>query len=123
MVLEIISLQVVPEKSPSILHCLAYMNLELPCFQFSMSKIERILHLFFLLGVLDEQGSHRLVKYLNIQDCLEKSLKIKFALKSTRKTPKGLEKSVNLTFYRRIQQFFWRPKSVSNCGVFIWCSI
>ena len=30
-----------------------------------------------------EQGSHRLKKYLNIQDCLEKSLKIKYALKST----------------------------------------
>ena len=29
------------------------------------------------------QGSHRLEKYLNIQDCLEKSLKINFALKST----------------------------------------
>ena len=29
------------------------------------------------------QGSHRLEKYLNILDCLEKSLKIKFALKST----------------------------------------
>ena len=29
------------------------------------------------------QGSHRLEKYLNIQDCLEKSLKIKCALKST----------------------------------------
>ena len=29
------------------------------------------------------QGSHRLEKYLNIQDCLEKSLKIKFVLKST----------------------------------------
>ena len=28
------------------------------------------------------QGSHRLEKYLDIQDCLEKSLKIKFALKS-----------------------------------------
>ena len=33
--------------------------------------------------LLDSQGSHRLVKYLNMQDCLEKSLKIKFALKST----------------------------------------
>ena len=32
---------------------------------------------------LQTQGSHRLEKYLNIQDCLEKSLKIKFALKST----------------------------------------
>ena len=29
------------------------------------------------------QGSHRAWKYLNIQDCLENSLKIKFALKST----------------------------------------
>ena len=28
------------------------------------------------------QVSHRLEKYLNIQECLEKSLKIKFALKS-----------------------------------------
>ena len=29
------------------------------------------------------QGSHRLEKYLNTQDCLEKSLKIKFALKKS----------------------------------------
>ena len=29
------------------------------------------------------QGSYRLEKYLNIQDCLEKSLKIQFALKNT----------------------------------------
>ena len=33
--------------------------------------------------VLFFQGSHRFEKYLNIQDCLEKPLKIKFALKST----------------------------------------
>ena len=32
------------------------------------------------------QGSHRLEKYLNIQDCLEKSFKIKTALKGTQKT-------------------------------------
>ena len=48
------------------------------------------------------QGSHRLEKYLNIQDCLKKSLKIKFALK----TLKGLEKSLNFSIYRRIQQCF-----------------
>ena len=30
-----------------------------------------------------KQGLYRLEKYLNIQDCLEKSLKIKSALKST----------------------------------------
>ena len=33
--------------------------------------------------VAPSQGSHRLEKYLNMQDCLEKSLKIKFALNST----------------------------------------
>ena len=31
------------------------------------------------------QGLHRLEKYLNIHDCLEKSLKIKFALKKTQR--------------------------------------
>ena len=40
-----------------------------------------------LVGVAREEiflkGLHRLEKYLNIQDCLEKSLKIKIALKST----------------------------------------
>ena len=41
-----------------------------------------------------------------------KSLKIKFALKSTWKTFKGIEKSLNFTIYMRIQQCFWRPKSV-----------
>ena len=44
------------------------------------------------------QASHRLEKYLNIQECLEKSLKIKFA--------KDLEKSLNFINYRRIQQCF-----------------
>ena len=58
------------------------------------------------------QGLHRLEKYLNIQDCLEKALKMKFALKSTWKTLKGLDKSLNFTIYRRIQQCLWRPKSV-----------
>ena len=33
--------------------------------------------------VLGVQGSHRLEKYLNLEGFLEKSLKIKFALKST----------------------------------------
>ena len=53
-----------------------------------------------------------LEKYLNIQDGLEKSLKIKIALKSTGKTLKGLEKSLNFTIYRRIQHCLLRPKSV-----------
>ena len=59
-----------------------------------------------------EQGSHRFEKYLIIQDCLEKSLKIKFALKSTWKTLEGLEKFLNFITYRRIKQCFWRSKSV-----------
>ena len=63
-----------------------------------------------------KQGPHRLEKYLNIQDCLKKSLKIKFALKSTWKTLKGLEKFLNFTIFRRIQLCFGRPKSVYNCA-------
>ena len=43
------------------------------------------------LGVLVVQVSHRLDKFLNIQDCIEKSLEIKFAMKSTLKRLKGLE--------------------------------
>ena len=35
-----------------------------------------------IMGV-DKQGSQRLEKYLNIQDCLEKSVKIIFVLKCT----------------------------------------
>ena len=39
------------------------------------------------------QGLHRLEKYLNLESFLEKSLKIKSALKSTGKSPQSLEKS------------------------------
>ena len=56
-----------------------------------------------MFGPAHKQGSHRLEKYLKLQDWLEKSLKIKLALKSTWKTLKGLEKSLNFTIYRRIQ--------------------
>ena len=38
------------------------------------------------------QGSHRLEKYLNLEGFLEKSLKINYALKSTGKSLKSLEK-------------------------------
>ena len=44
------------------------------------------------------QGSHRLEKYLNLEVFLEKSLKIKSALKSTGKSLKGHEKSFNYFF-------------------------
>ena len=47
------------------------------------------------------QGSHRLEKYLNLEGFLEKSLKIKSALKSTGKLLKGLEKSLNSSIFCR----------------------
>ena len=47
------------------------------------------------------QGSHRLEKYLNLQGFLEKSSKIKYALKSTGNSYKGLEKSLDSSSYCR----------------------
>ena len=48
------------------------------------------------------QGSHRLEKYLSLEDFLEKSLKIKSALKNTGKSLKSLEKSFNSVISCRI---------------------
>ena len=47
------------------------------------------------------QDSHRLEKYLNLEAFLKKSLKIKSALKSTGKSLKSLEKSLNSTIFCR----------------------
>ena len=48
------------------------------------------------------QGSHRLEStFLNLEGFLEKSLKIKSALKSTGKPLKSLEKSLNSTIFSR----------------------
>ena len=55
--------------------------------------------------VLCPQGAHRLEKYLNSKGFLEKSLKIKYALKSTRKSLKCLEKSLNSSIFCRTQHF------------------
>ena len=49
------------------------------------------------------QGSHRLEKYLNLEGFLEKSLKIKSTLKSTGKSLKSLEKSLNSTIFWLIE--------------------
>ena len=46
-------------------------------------------------AVSPNQGSHRLEKYLNLEGFLEMSLKIEYALKSTGKSLKCLEKSLN----------------------------
>ena len=48
---------------------------------------------------MHHQGSHRLEKYLNLKGFLEKSLKIKSALKSSGKSLKSLEKSLNSTIF------------------------
>ena len=47
------------------------------------------------------QGSHRLENNLNLEGFLEKSLKIKSVLKSTGKSLKSLEKSLNSTIFCR----------------------
>ena len=47
------------------------------------------------------QGSQRHKKYLNLEGFLEESLKIKSALKSTGKSLKSLEKSLNSTIFCR----------------------
>ena len=48
-----------------------------------------------------KQGSHMLDKYLNLEGFLEKSLKIKSTLKSTGKSLKSLERSLNSTIFCR----------------------
>ena len=57
--------------------------------------------IFFLFLTYYLQGSHSLKKYLNLEGFLEKSLKIKSALKSTGKSLKGLEKSLNSFIFCR----------------------
>ena len=52
-----------------------------------------ILFLMQILSASVLQGSPRNEKYLNLEGFLEKSLKIKYALKSTGKSLKRLEKS------------------------------
>ena len=47
------------------------------------------------------QGWHRLEKYLNLESFLEKSMKIKYALKNTGKSLKSHEKSLNSTIFCR----------------------
>ena len=73
--------------------------------KFALALRNQIRHILMCVCLLCQlhiyRGSHRLEKYLNIQDCLEKFLKIKFALISTGKTLKCLEKSLNSTIFCR----------------------
>ena len=50
------------------------------------------------LIIMRYQSLHRLEKYLIFEGFLEKSLKIEYALKSTGKSLKCLEKSLNSIF-------------------------
>ena len=52
-------------------------------------------------GSLVLQGLHRRENYLNLEEFLEKYLKIKSSLKSTGKSLKDLEKSLNSTIFCR----------------------
>ena len=74
-------------------HCLKLAAYRYIAFNSLMYKYQQLSYFSFdfdrdcgrLHGIIKaciSQGSHRLEKYLNIQDCLEKSLKIKFAVKS-----------------------------------------
>ena len=51
--------------------------------------------------MVNNQGLHRFEKYLNLEGFLEKVLKIKSALKSTGKSLKNLEESLNSTIFCR----------------------
>ena len=57
--------------------------------------------LLLIKKIMLTHGSHRLEKYLNLECFLEKYLKIKYALKSTRKSCKGLKKSLNSSIFCR----------------------
>ena len=53
--------------------------------------------LFRLYKYNENQGSHRLEKYLDLERFLKKSLKVKSVFKSTGKSLKSLRKSLNST--------------------------
>ena len=50
-------------------------------------------------SAIEMQGSHRLEKNLNLEGLHEKSFEIEYALKSTGKSLKCLEKSLNSTIF------------------------
>ena len=57
--------------------------------------------LCYMIVIMYIQGSHRLEKYLNLEGFFEKSLKIRSALKSTGKSLKDFEKSLNSSSFCR----------------------
>ena len=51
---------------------------------------------FFMISAIMSQGSHKLEKYLNLEGFLEKSLKIKYALKVLENHAKALNSSISV---------------------------
>ena len=66
-----------------------------------MIQILAICYSKLTVSLIVVQGSHRLENYLNLEGFLEKTLKIKSSLKSTGKSLKSLEKSLNSTIFCR----------------------
>ena len=66
-----------------------------------MPKCDLALHCLSMSHKKDARltGFALLEKYLNLESFLEKSLKIKYALKSTGRSFKGLEKPLNSSFF------------------------
>ena len=58
-----------------------------------------LLHVYQISNDDDDQGSHMLEKYLNLEGFLEKSLKIKFTLKSTEKSLKKSWKLLEFYYF------------------------
>ena len=71
-----------------------------------MLKLGKILEknlkiLYNMIWKRHKQGSHRLEKYMKLEGFLEKSLKIKYALRSTGKSLQCLEKSLYFSIFYR----------------------
>ena len=63
------------------------------------------------------QGSHRLEKYMNLEGCLEKSLKIKSTLKSTGKSLNTLD--IDLNHCKIVVPLFGAANATPNKGTTI----
>ena len=68
---------------------------------FAVCQMIKEKHIEINLVIQVNRGSHRLEKYLNLEGFLEKSLKIKSALKGTGKSLKSLEELLNSTIFCR----------------------
>ena len=72
-------------------------------FSLELAKIYNLIHskFWFMKHAVLCKGLHRLETYLHLEGFLEKSLKIKYAWKSTGKSLKCLEKPLNSSIFCR----------------------